>query len=111
MGLPERSRAGWSEHHRWKGAIEIGRPIFGGDETNADEPVTMKCVIEKKKKKENDNDANEEYEYIWEEGNNRGIELFTFDVACVDGGLRYPDATVTGVFGAPGGDDGSFHYR
>ena len=92
----------WSEHHRWKGAIEIGRPIFGGDETNADEPVTMKCVIEKKKKKENDADANDEYEYIWEEGDNRGIELFTFDVACMNGELRYPDATVTGVFGAPG---------
>ena len=99
----------WSENHRWKGAIEIGRSIFGGGGdssfSSCDEPVTMKCVIEKKKKKKEENDGddnNNSTTYVWEEGKNRGVELFTYDVACVNGKLRFPDAAVTGAFGQPG---------
>ena len=119
----------WSENHRWKGSIEIERLIFvghhhenGGDTFEEeeekekdfraprvaamDEPVTMKCVIEKKKRN-NEGDDNEEGDddnnnYVWEEGKNRGVELFSYDVACINGELRYPDATVTGAFGHPG---------
>ena len=118
----------WSENHRWKGSIEIERLIFGshhhengGDTTfeeekekdfrapraaAMDEPATMKCVIEKKKRN-NEGDDNEEGDddnnnYVWEEGKNRGVELFSYDVACINGELRYPDATVTGAFGHPG---------
>ena len=28
--------------------------------------------------------------------------MFSYDVACINGELRYPDATVTGAFGHPG---------
>ena len=119
----------WSENHRWKGSIEIERLIFGGHHHEnggdtfeeeeekekdfraprvaaMDEPVTMKCVIEKKKRN-NEGDDNEEGDddnnnYVWEEGKNRGVELFSYDVACINGELRYPDATVTGAFGHPG---------
>ena len=117
----------WSENHRWKGSIEIERLVFvghhhgGGDKFEEeeekevekekdfraprvaamDEPVTMKCVIEKKKKNNEEGD-DDNANYVWEEGKNRGVELFSYDVACVNGELRYPDATVTGAFGHPG---------